>query len=69
MEFRDKTQFPDGDLNVAKYEDHQRLFIWVCALSSIVTYALETMSQHINLIGQFQDEVDALMSQNEGLQL
>jgi len=69
MEFKDKTQFPYGYLNVDEYEDRQRLFIQVCALSSTVTYSLETLSQHKNLIGQLQDEVDALMSQNEGLQL
>jgi hypothetical protein len=40
----------------------------LCALNSTVSYALETLVQHQTLIGQLQDEVDALRSQNEDLQ-
>jgi hypothetical protein len=46
-------------------EDRQRLQIRVGALSSTVSFVLETLSQHRNLIGQLQDEVYALRSQNE----
>jgi hypothetical protein len=37
----------------------------VGTLSSIASFALETLSQHQNMIGQLQDEVYALRSQNE----
>jgi hypothetical protein len=43
-------------------EYHQRLHIKVGDLSSIISFVLETLSQHQNMIDQLKDEVYASRS-------
>jgi hypothetical protein len=45
----------------------QKLVIKVNALTSTVTFALETLAQHRVLVGQLQDELDFLRRQGESL--
>jgi hypothetical protein len=68
MDPRDPGHLKDREMEENDFEDRHRLFIRVCALSSTVSYALDTLVQHHTLIGQLQDEVYALRSQNEDLQ-
>jgi hypothetical protein len=68
MDPRDPGHIMDSELVANESEDSQIMFIRVYALSSTIYFALETLVQHHTLIGQLQDEVFALRSQNEELQ-
>jgi len=57
----------DNKMEENDFEDRQILFISVCALSSTVSYALDTLVQRHTLIGQLQDKFYALSSQDEDL--
>jgi hypothetical protein len=68
MDPQDPGHKMDSELVTNEIEDNQQMYIRVCALNSIVSFALETLVQHCTLIGQLQDEVFALRSKNEELQ-
>ena len=51
-----------------KLEESKRLIIWSCSLSSTISFSLDTLVQRRVLVGQLQDEIDAVGSQIEDLQ-
>jgi hypothetical protein len=67
MDPRDHEHIMDNDLAARETKECQTL-IKFCALSSTISYALETMVQHRTLIGQLQDGIYVFRSHIEDLQ-
>jgi hypothetical protein len=69
MERRKDPQAPaqENEMELKDIENQHKMFIRICTLNSLVSFSLETLAQHRILIGQLQDEVDALKRQNEDL--
>jgi hypothetical protein len=67
MEHRMDSQAPTQgkEMDLDDSENQQKMFIRLCALNSTVSFALDTLAQHRILIGQLQDEVNALRRQNK----
>jgi hypothetical protein len=49
--------------------DHHMMIILVNALNSIVSFVMDTLVQHCELVGQLQDEVASPRNQVEEIQL
>jgi hypothetical protein len=57
------------DLQEDEFMEQQHLFISVNSLNSTISFVLDTLVQHWDMVGQLQDEVASLRSQLEAIQL
>jgi hypothetical protein len=57
------------DFQEDEFMDQQHLFISVNSLNSTISFVLDTLVQHWDMVEQLEDEVASLRSQVEAVQL